>query len=144
MGMYTQIRGWLNVDSIGKDENIAIFENRLKEAQSTFLNDDTILDVNNEKLERKWVCNDTYIHSGGNGSSYIFFGTELKNYGCPAEIWIKYLLKHFSNAEGRIDFQYEGDDICGKCKFWNVYRGEITEGYCDVWCEGYGNMIKTN
>lgn len=139
MGMYTQIRGWLNVDSIGNNENFELLARTLESTKDYFENDDTIVDVCGNKLERKWVCNDTYIHQGGNGSIYIFFGTELKNYGCPAEIWIKYLLEWFPNAEGRIDFQYEEDEVF--CKYWLITKGKIfKQDLNPVWCEGYGNM----
>lgn len=168
MGMYTQIRGWLNVDSIGGiDDNLLKITEILKQAQDDFKNDNTIIDsYDNTPIERKWVCEDTIIHEGGNGSKYIFFGTELKNYGNPAYEWIKYLIKYFPNAEGRIDFQYEEEDYWEDINFdvekenennpW--YRGEnegsesryllirngsiIKDDYTRTWCKGYGNMYK--
>ncbi len=143
MGMYTQVRGWLNVDSIGDCDGKRFheIENKLSSAQRNFENDETLKDNSNDILERKWVCRDTVVHYGGNGSVYIFIGTELKNYGQPAEIWIKYLLKYFPNAEGRIDFQYEEDD--NTCKYWLIKYGEIIkEDFNPVWCTGYGNGYK--
>ena len=140
MGMYTQIRGWLNVDSIGgyNQTNFKEICDKVEQAKEEFGWDDSILDICGEPLERKWVCNDTCVHGGGNGSVYIFIGTELKNYGCPAEIWIKYLLNKFPNAEGRIDFQYEEDEET--CKCWEIYKGKIAEKDVPRWCYGYGNQ----
>ena len=137
MGMYTQIRGWLNVDSIGdyNGKNKSEIERKLLSAQEGFQRDVTI------EVDRKWVCEDTILHSGSNGCTYIFFGTELKNYGNPAEQWINYLLDFFSNAEGRIDFQYEEDS--DQHKYWIISKGKLVkEDYEDIYCEGYGNMYK--
>lgn len=137
MGMYTQVRGWLNVDSIGDYDckNFEEIERKLLSAQEGFQRDATIGAV------RKWVCHDTHAHRGGNGSTYIFFGTELKNYDNDAERWIEYLINFFPNAEGRIDFQYEEDSE--KCKYWLIAGGRIVEDSCNsVWCYGYGNMYK--
>jgi hypothetical protein len=137
MGMYTQIRGWLNVDSIGDYEgnNYREIYNKLTQAQENFQDDLTI------KVDRRWVCNDTVLHKGGNGSVYIFFGTELKNYDSAAESWIKYLLNYFPNAEGRIDFQYEEDEYY--CFYWLISGGKIIkDDRTEKWCEGYGNMYK--
>lgn len=137
MGMYTQVRGWLNVDSIGdyNGENFKEIQKKLLSAQEGFQRDTTI------EVDRKWVCEDTILHSGGNGSTYIFFGTELKNYGDPAGQWIKYLLNFFPNAEGRIDFQYEEDT--GYHKYWIISNGKvIKEDMEEIYYEGYGNMYK--
>lgn len=135
MGMYTQARGWLNVDSISYGgKNLGAINGKLKEAQATF---------ENVHEGRSWVCEDTLIHSGGNGSIYIFFGTELKNYDDDAEEWVKHLIKHFPSAEGRIDFQYEEEDYNeegSQSKYWLIREGKlIEEGYCKTWCYGYGN-----
>ena len=55
MGMYTQIRGWLNINSMGNDAKNKLTE-ILNEAKSLFeLRTD---------LDRTWVCNDTLIHFG--------------------------------------------------------------------------------
>jgi len=137
MGMYTQIRGWLNVDSIGdyNGNNFKEIERKLLSAQEGFQRDITI------KSDRRWVCHNTYAHKGGNGSTYIFFGTELKNYDSDAEQWIKYLLDFFPNAEGRIDFQYEEDEHTHY--YWLIAKGKvIKEDLEEIYCEGYGNMYK--
>lgn len=129
MGMYTQIRGWLNVDSISYDNEI-ILQQRLLKAQEDFKKNFTEI--------RSWVCADTVLHVGSNGSAYLFFGTELKNYDQDAEKWIKHLITYFSNAEGRIDFQYEEDTI--NTTYWLVAHGQVVEeGKCHLWCGGYGN-----
>ena len=132
MGMYTQARGWLNVNSIGIGNKFKI-ENLLEEAKETFQGE----------VDRDWVCHDTVLHTGNNGSIYLFFGTELKNYDRECEKWIEHLIRYFPNAEGRIDFQYEeeriGDD---KSKYWLIYQGKIKkEGYDHTWCYGYGNQF---
>lgn len=132
MGMYTQVRGWLNIDSIGY-ENKKILQNKLLEAQTSF---------EDEKLcDRSWICRNTILHMGGNGSAFLFIGAELKNYDMDAEKWIEYLLKFFPNAEGRIDFQYEEDEE--ECEYWLIRDGFVLhKGYNAVWCEGYGNCNK--
>ena len=75
MGMYTQIRGWLNVDSIGDyhGERFEKISLKLERVKKDFKSNDMDLD-------RKWVANDTIIHKGANGSVFLFMGTELKNY----------------------------------------------------------------
>ena len=160
MGMYTQVRGWLNVDSIGHAGNLLKITEQLHKAQDDFENDKS------QELDRKWVCRDTIANQGGNGSVYLFFGTELKDYSSSAYKWIKYLLKYFPTAEGRMDFQYEEE------RYWeninlNVetqyeinpyYKGELEgsesryllirkgkvrkDGITRTWCEGYGNMYE--
>lgn len=145
MGMYTQIRGWLNVDSIGDYEGKRFQEINLllQKAKDDFENDRTVLNYRGEPMERKWVCHDTIAHRGGNGSVYLFFGTELKNYGSPAEAWIEYLIKYFPNAEGRIDFQYEEDEY--ECEYWFISHGAVIKrSNNEKWCEGYGNSFKLN
>lgn len=144
MGMYTQVRGWLNVDSIGFNGEEKL-ERQLMEAKESF--------KRSAKCDRKWVCEDTILHIGGNGSAYLFFGTELKNYDRAAEEWIEHLLTFFDNAEGRIDFQYEEECVGGedygtgivndKSTYWEIYQGKVTKiDKCDCWCEGYGNCSK--
>lgn len=163
MGMYTQIRGWLNVNSIGDAKEFQGIKERLETAQEDFKNSDVDAD-------RKWICQDTVAHMGGNGSAFLFFGTELKNYTKEAEKWIEFLLKYFPNAEGRIDFQYEGEepwdsldeqedshshqDSVGfswseekgegsKSKYYLIRGGAIIkEDWDKTWCYGYGNMMK--
>ena len=78
MGMYTQVRGWLNIDSIGYgDERLIKAEKLLEQAKEDFENDNTLVDYYGDKLARKWVCHDTTLVEGGNGSLFLFFGTEL-------------------------------------------------------------------
>jgi len=162
MGMYTQVRGWLNVNSIGNREQFVEVQTKLETAKEDFKNSDIDAD-------RKWVCEDTVAHMGSNGVSFLFFGTELKNYTREAEKWIAFLLKYFPNAEGRIDFQYEEevpwenldekeedeseekirfpwryeDEEGSTSKYYLIRRGAIIkEGWDKTWCEGYGNMMK--
>lgn len=134
MGMYTQIRGWLNIDSIGYDNEEALLE-MLNYAKEEF--------ENRSDLDRAWVCQDTHIHSGGNGSVYLFIGTELKNYDKSTDEWINKLLEVFPNAEGRIDYQYEEDDENSGSRYLLIYKGKIIkDAIGDTWCKGYGNMFK--
>lgn len=131
MGMYTQVRGWLNVDSMGFN-NEPLLRKRLSDAINSF---------QDKHVGRAWVCNDTVLHIGANGSAFIFFGTELKNYNSDAEAWIEHLITFFPNAEGRVDFQYEEDESV--CKCWLIAKGSIENSYLnDVWCVGYGNKFK--
>lgn len=137
MGMYTQVRGWLNIDSISHGQNEQSIVNKLHKAREEFLDSDFHC--------RKWVSHDTIIHFGGNGSAFLFIGTELKNYDEDTETWIRYLLDSFPNAEGRIDFQCETEDWKNKkskSKYWLIYNGYVVEeGWNETWCQGYGNMF---
>jgi hypothetical protein len=138
MGMYTQVRGWLNIDSIGLTNRYYEAQIRLLEAKNDFMHNEEYKDI------RRWVCNDTIYHCGSNDVSYLFIGSELKNYDDDALTWIKYLLKYFPNAEGRIDFQYE-EEIPGESesRYLLIYQGEIIKNdTCDTWCDGYGNKFK--
>lgn len=129
MGMYTQVRGWLNIDSICFDEE-TILHQKLIEAKESFKK--TFSEI------RSWVCEDTVLHVGSNGAAYLFFGTELKNYNDDAQKWIKHLISYFPNAEGRIDFQYEASE--SETPYWLIANGEIIEkNMCEIWCIGYGN-----
>ncbi|MBT2759969.1 hypothetical protein [Paenibacillus sp. ISL-20] len=138
MGMYTQVRGWLNIDSISHGQNEQSIINKLHKAREEFLESDYHC--------RKWVSHDTIIHFGGNGSAFLFFGTELKNYDDDAETWIKYLLDSFPNSEGRVDFQYETEEYSdddSKSKYWLIREGKIIEeGHNKTWCKGYGNSFE--
>jgi hypothetical protein len=137
MGMYTQVRGWLNVDSISYgNKNLSKIVSLLADAQTEF----------KELHEgRSWVCEDTTIHKGSNGSVFLFFGTELKNYDNDAEEWIEHLIKYYPNVEGRIDFQYEEEDHNDEqstSKYWLIKSGEIIkEDWNKTWCKGYGNSF---
>lgn len=134
MGMYTQIRGWLNVDSIAyknEDKINKIFNSAKEEFESR------------DDLDRKWVCEDTIIHFGGNGSAWIFIGTEMKNYDNSMNEWINTIIKYFPNAEGRIDYQYELDDKESGSRYLLIHNGKIIkDGICEPWCIGYGNMFE--
>jgi hypothetical protein len=135
MGMYTQVRGWLNIDSIGHPESFYEIQDKLQ----------GMIDEYQEKriTSRSWVARDTIAARGSNGSTYIFFGTELKNYDEDAEEWIKYLIATFPSAEGRIDFQYETEeyhDENSKSKYWLIRDGMVIESArTSTWCKGYGN-----
>lgn len=63
MGMYTQIRGWLNVDSIGYGDRFYAIKDKLEQAKYDFQNSELTLD-------RKWVSNDTNALQGGNGDEH--------------------------------------------------------------------------
>lgn len=137
MGMYTQVRGWLNINSIYiEDEDL--IKNRLDEAKKDF----------REKHEHSnvatFIVDDTLIHSGSNDSVFLFFGTELKNYSEDCETWIEHLLLYFPSAEGRIDFQYELEEReeNSESKFWEIYEGKIEESASKTWCKGYGNSFR--
>lgn len=138
MGMYTQVRGWLNVDSIGKCNGSCYNEicEILKTAKTDF-------SAKYSSNLRWWVCEDTIAFKGSNNCVYLFFGSELKNYNSDAETWISFLLNYFPNAEGRIDFQKETDEI--NSKYWLIAKGKIIkEDFNNIWCEGYGNMYHLN
>lgn len=129
MGMYTQAKGMLNVASIGREEE---FEEIFRKVERTKL------EFHNENLvDRTWVCDSTVAVQGGNGSVFIFFGTELKNYSSEIETWITYLLNRFPTAEGKFDIQYEECE-CPTTYF--IYKGKIVKvATCEVEQNGYGN-----
>ncbi len=125
MGMYTQIRGWLCVKSIGALNDGPA---RLKTAQDTFV----------KKCERPWVKENTWFHQGSNGACWLFIGVEYKNYDDSFDLWLKHLLIYFPQAEGRIDYQYEECEVGSPTKTVLVYKGLSTEVECQAWCDGYG------
>lgn len=134
MGMYTQCRGWLNVNSIGDGYNKKLNE-RLEIAKQEFIKQ------HEKDIYSSWVCKDTFFHTGGNGSAFIFFGTELKNYNHSAEEWIIFILSYFRSAEGCIFFQYEEDE--GENTIRVIGKGKIIDKRRQVLpFEGYGNMYK--
>lgn len=136
MGMYTQVRGWLNIGSIGS-HNLTQVLSTLNQAREEFRT------LNKDKLDRLWVCEDCMGSSGSNGSAWIFIGSEHKNYDDSMDEWIKHLLKAFPTAEGRIDWQYEEEDPKDRkstSRYLLIYRGKIIDdNLCPTWCEGYGN-----
>lgn len=136
LGMYTQVRGWLNVDSIAfGTERFDILSRQLEQAKNDFMGRDLCV--------RKWVSDYTWIHLSSNGAVFLFVGAEIKNYDSDAETWIKHLVKYFPNAEGRIDFQYEEEEAeADESKYWEIYKGRIKERHCATWCKGYGNMFE--
>ncbi len=129
MGMYTQVRGWLCIDSIGYSTLDLEIEQRIINVKKDFL-----------KLELRQVQDSLVLHEGGNGSKYLFFGTELENYSYDCEEFLKILIKYFPNCEGRIDFQYEEDTDYEsyESKVWKVSKGVITELFEKTHCYGYG------
>lgn len=144
MSSYTQVRGWLNISSI-KAHPIEEIRLNLKKVQEKFVNDKTLVDSTGDLLERKNLCYDTIIHKGGNDSVFIFFGTERNYCDDTAFQWIKFLIKYFPSAEGRIDFQNENDNMYEECKsrYLLIRDGEIIkDDYTETWCEGYGNRYK--
>lgn len=131
MGMYTQAKGMLNVKSIGGISDFDVFNEKLKNTQNRFI-------LENEDIG-SWVCENTHAVLGGNGSVFIFFGTELKNYNNEIRLWIDYLLKEFPTAEGKFDIQYEEFDYPTTLF---VYSGKIVkQEEIKVKQNGYGNGI---
>ena len=131
MRMYTQAKGILNVDSVNSLFNNDELYEILQQAKYDFYND------NNIQIDRKWVCDNTGIVEGGNGSSFIYFCAEMKNYGDPIRAWIKYLLNYFPNAEGQMLIQYE----CQVCpNVITIFQGKIVSDVeSDFKQIGYGN-----
>lgn len=131
MGMYTQVRGWINIDSIGYG--------RFEKLEKIFN------EVNKEYIENRktprceFIMQDTHIMQGSNGSAFIFIGSELKNYNNDAEEYIKFLANKFHNAEGHVCFQYEDDECFNKT--WIISKGKIEEKHQQFPFKGYGNMF---
>lgn len=138
MGMYTQVRGWLNVDSISYDKDYGS-KNYL---EIKYILDNAKLDFMKSDIPRSWVCKHTTLHVGGNGSVFLFIGTELKNYGNPTLEWLKFLIKRFPNAEGSVDFQYEEDEYSTT---YFIREGQIRGiTQCPHASKGYGNIYDIN
>lgn len=133
MGMYTQVKGYLNVDSIGyATEGLSEL---LQQAKDAFVSDDDIA-----CSRKEIVTEDTIIHFGFNASAFVFIGSEFKNYCQDAQEWVRYLLEWFPNAEGRIDFQYEENESATS---WVISEGEVKMvEEVSVKTEGYGNCFK--
>lgn len=133
MGMYTQVRGWLNVNSIAEEGNEKTF-NTFNRAVKEY-------NEENRTPRQEYVLKDTSIQIGANSSVFIFIGTELKNYDADAEKWLEFLISKFYNAEGHIMFQYEENET--KNKIWTVSNGKINEKFEDFDFKGYGNMYES-
>lgn len=128
--MYTQIRGWLNVLSIGGPEDTKELADRLPIAKATYR-------AGFPNLDRTWVADDTHFHIGGNGSCWLFIGTELKNYDASFDEWLNHLLTYYPTAEGRIELQCEGSEgSTSRIIKDGLVQGTQTE---HAWAKGYGN-----
>lgn len=103
MGMYTQVRGCLDIGEFDLD-NYSEYAERLTKAQEEFKAD---CEKEEDSCYRSWVCEYTHLHLGGNGTVFLFFGVELKNYNEEAEAWIAFVLEYFPRAEGTIFFHTE-------------------------------------
>lgn len=129
MGMYTQFRGHLCVGSIGT-VNATDARARFEALQAAFRL--------REDVTRHWVCEDSHMIPGSNGSLWIFFGSEHKNYGECMDKWILEIVATF-RCEGRIEVQYEeegpGED---SIRVLYVSGGLISEKREPTHCEGYG------
>lgn len=135
MGMYTQIRGWLNVGSISSMQE--------REAEEGIAQARKLFAVKTKELElaRPWVSEDTHVVFGSNGAAWIFFGAELKNYDESFDEWFKCVIEAFPFAEGRLDYQYE-EESPGEsdCRVVKVYKGKIISDTREpAWCNGYEN-----
>lgn len=134
MGYFTQVRGWLNIDSIGCEERAGETKSIFEEAKRDYL-------ISGNTSRAMFVIQDTILQTDmGNGSAFIFIGTELKNYENDAEEWIKYLISKFDSAEGAIYFRKEEESTE---KVWIIFKGELYRE--DLIClpfEGYGNCRK--
>jgi hypothetical protein len=129
MGMYTQAKGMLNVVSIGDSNDYLEVRGILEELKDNFKKE--------ELVDRTWVCDYTQIMQSSNGSVFIFFGIELKDYSNEIRMWIDYLLKGFPNAEGKFDIQYETQEFPTTLY---VQGGKIVdEKLCHIKQVGYGN-----
>lgn len=134
MGMYTQIRGWLCIDSMGNGKD---YQSRLDKVREIYKAEN----INNDNCSRPYVSDCTWVHNGANGSAWIFIGLEHKNYDDSFYIWLDYLLKEFPQAEGRVDIQYEGEELedQDKTKEFLIRDGKIVaRNLIPVWCYGYG------
>ena len=132
MGMFTQVRGWLNINSISADKADKVKETYYKAVEEYSSKERT--------PRQEFVMQDTRLYIGSNNSTYIFIGTELKNYDTDAEKWLEFLISKFYNADGHIMFQYEEDETLNK--IWIVSNGKINEKFEDFDFKGYGNMFE--
>lgn len=129
MRMYTQYRGALCLGSIGTvsyPDLLADFT-RLQEA---FL-------LTTEENSRSWVCQDSHLLQGSNGSIWLFIGSEHKDYDDSMKNWIELIWKTF-RCEGTIEAQYENADPQGKVTVYTITPDEISKESRVFPYEGYG------
>lgn len=130
MGMYTQVRGWFCLDSIGDEENFRDAEARLQQAKDNLLADPDQV--------RGWIGDDVSVRQGGNDTLWLFVGMEFKNYNQDVDLLVKHLRQVFPGMEGRLDLQYEeveaGDQTCT----WLINRDGIQKESVTAWTYGYG------
>jgi hypothetical protein len=120
MGMYTQYRGAICIDSIGQvDPDTAT-------AKLAKLQEEYLSRAEADKHDRAWVCTDTVLHFGGNGSKWLFIGSEHKDYDTSMRDWINILAKEF-RGEGRIEVQYEEVDPGEQMKVLYMEGGVVVE-----------------
>ena len=129
MGMYTQVRGILCCGSIGQslENNIP---KKLKELQEQFLRDCS-------KMYSPWIGECTYYQRSGNNSEWLTILAEFKNYDESMMKWIEYLIENIM-CEGRIEFQYEENDVNDRDTVLIIKNSKITKMEYVISTQGYG------
>jgi len=111
MGMYTQIRGFLN---IGDDKNAE--ERYLKTAKKF-----------KEENEGRTYVADYFRCVDGRNTTWILIGIEHKDYDDSIDVFLHYLFEEFKSLEGRIEKQREAvNDIT---EVYIIKDSEIVEQY---------------
>jgi len=130
MGMYTQVRGVLCAGSI--NSNFEELETKFIKLQNDFLKRDD--------LARTWVCQNSHILQGSNGSAWIFIGAEFKNYCGSMDRWIEYICENIK-CEGRIEYQYEEYGVGDSDNVWIIKDSKIKIKKYKIHTIGYGFNI---
>ena len=130
--MYTQFRGVLCLKSIGSMKDFDALKIQFDALQAAFLAAD--------ENDRPFVCQDSQIFLGSNGSAWIFIGSEHKDYDDSMSNWIKILASTF-RCEGRVEQQYEDVAAGDLMTVYKIVPGKIEVCQEVAHTEGYGFSI---
>lgn len=133
MGMYTQYRGFICVDSIN--------QHPMKKVEEYF--NKVLFDWKEAQGRRTWLTKAVWLHEGPNGSKWIFIGTEHTDYDDSVRSLIETIVAAFPGCEGRIEKQYE-ETKCyqGMDTVFIISNGIISEEKYTPHQNGYGLDVK--
>ncbi len=95
MGMYTECRGWIEINDM--DFNTEKFEDLMGKVEDI-----------SERASQCVSC--TVFNIGFNWSPYIFIGGSIKNYDDDWNKFLNFLLKNLKVSEYKIETRYEEED----------------------------------